>query len=118
MADGVNQPIFDFSTPRTHVEDPPSSHLAEARSRPSWSAKHAALVRMLDAEPGLTAPQLAERLQPGGGLWPPGFKREQEVMRRLSDLGPQGSKVLRRVYTKGDRYGRWFVAGDIDGDSA
>lgn len=107
----MNQPSLDFTIrhPRTHSDDPGSSHAAEAQSRPSWTAKHRCLVAMLTREPGLTAPEISERL-PSDSPFPCDWRKHQEVRRRLSDLGPKGAKRLRIVHTRGDRHGRWFVA--------
>ena len=103
----MNQPTLSF--PRTHSDDPVSSHAAEARSRPTWTPKHRCLLAILSAEPGLTAIEIAERLPPSSPF-PNDWRKVGEVRRRLSDLGPKGTRELRHQSVRGERHGRWFVA--------
>ena len=103
----------DLFPPRTHRDDPGSSHDAEAKTRKTWGAKHDDLVMVLsddDNAAGLTASQIAAvPFIVRSGRWPDGdHERLCEVRKRLSDLLTRPD-VIKREHTKGDRESVWRV---------
>lgn len=110
MSDGT--PLLDWTPPRTHAGDPPSSHAAEQRLRDSGKLSRCqrAVLAAVRQYPGHTAEGYAERLA-GHPDFPAGeYERVCAVRKRLSDLGPAGLglKLLRRQHVRGDRASRWF----------
>ena len=101
---------FDFTPPRTHTGDPATSHIAEARSRKTWSRKHRNLVDHLRATPGMTASDITHLFK-SCVWWPADFHaRLCDVRKRLSDLKNGSPPKIRRQCVKGESESRWFLA--------
>ncbi len=107
----MNQLGLDFA-PRSHRDDPASSHEAEARSRTTWATKHADLMWVLRIEPAMTSTEIAQhRIIKSDDQWPANeTRRLMEVRRRLSDLRTCNPPRVRRVHSKGEKESRWFLA--------
>ncbi len=98
--------------PRTHGDDPVSSHLAEAKVRKTWSAKHRDLLALVESVPGLTGSEMTDTMGTDipDAKWPTDwYDRRIEVRRRLSDLRVCELPMLRRQNTRGEKESRWFV---------
>ncbi len=102
---------IDFP-PRTHSDDPVSSHLAEAKVRKTWGPKHLDLLALVESVPGLTGSEMTDTMGTDIAFakWPADwYDRRIEVRRRLSDLRVCEPPMLRRQHTRGERESRWFV---------
>ena len=109
----MTQGDLDFTVPpRTHRDDPETSHAAEKRSQRTWGAKHCELATALAMEPGSTATDLTSFLGDGDGrdIWPHEYHpRLMEVRKRLSDLAHANPPKVRNTPVRGEREGRWYL---------
>ena len=110
----ARQEALDFDPPpRSHTDDPPTSHTAEANARKRFMRGHAAdVLELVRARPAMTASGICEMIQ--APRWRANFsadhhRRLYQVRRRLSDLRLAG--LIERRTEQGDTEARWFPVG-------